>query len=159
TPATASARSGRSRTSRTRSAAIRTCRSRGNLAARVTGGRCPFSHTGPASVCCQETAMRTIGKSQFMWSRRASHGAGAAILVRFAVAACNEKPAPPPPPPPEVYVADVVQRDVPEFLELVGQTAGFQDVDIRARVEGFLETVNFQEGTFVRKGALLYQID
>jgi membrane fusion protein (multidrug efflux system) len=58
-----------------------------------------------------------------------------------------------------VFVTNVVQRDVPEYLELVGQTQGFQDVDIRARVEGFLESVNFQEGSFVRKGALLYQID
>ena len=42
---------------------------------------------------------------------------------------------------------------------LVGQTAGSQDVEIRARVEGFLETMNFQEGTPVRQGALLYTID
>jgi membrane fusion protein (multidrug efflux system) len=63
------------------------------------------------------------------------------------------------PPPPEVYVAPVVQQDVPVYLDLVGQTQGFQDVDIRARVEGFLETVNFREGSFVRKGDLLYQID
>ena len=46
-----------------------------------------------------------------------------------------------------------------EYLELVGQTQGFQDVEIRARVEGFLETVNFREGSFVRKGDLLYTID
>jgi len=103
--------------------------------------------------------MWTTGKSQVIRSRRPGRGTGAAILISLAVAACNEKPAPPPPPPPEVYVTDVVQRDVPEYLELVGQTQGFQDVDIRARVEGFLESVNFQEGTFVRKGALLYQID
>jgi len=103
--------------------------------------------------------MSTTGKAQFIRNRRASRGACAAILTSLTVVACSEKPAPPPPVPPEVYVTDVVQRDVPEFLELVGQTAGFQDVDIRARVEGFLETVNFQEGTFVRKGALLYQID
>lgn len=82
----------------------------------------------------------------------------AAILGLLAVGC--EKPAPPPPPaPPEVYVADVVQRDVPEYLDLVGQTQGFQDVEIRARVEGFLETMKFQEGTFVRKGDLLYEID
>ena len=62
-------------------------------------------------------------------------------------------------PPTEVYVTDVVQRDVPVYLELVGQTQGFQDVEIRARVEGFLETVNFREGTLVRKGDLLYEID
>lgn len=45
------------------------------------------------------------------------------------------------------------------YLELVGQAAGFQDVDIRARVDGFLETVNFREGTLVRQGDLLYEID
>jgi membrane fusion protein (multidrug efflux system) len=73
--------------------------------------------------------------------------------------ACENKPPPAPPPPPEVYVSDVVQRDVPEYLDLVGQAQGYQDVDIRARVEGFLESVNFQEGSFVKKGALLYQID
>jgi membrane fusion protein, multidrug efflux system len=82
----------------------------------------------------------------------------AATAVTIATAACK-KPAPPAPPPAEVYVAPVVQRDVPVYLELVGQTHGYQDVDIRARVEGFLETVNFQEGALVHKGDLLYQID
>jgi membrane fusion protein, multidrug efflux system len=90
---------------------------------------------------------------------RAGLATGLTVLAGIGAAGCNEKPAPPPPPPPEVYVANVVQRDVPEFLDLVGQTQGMQDVDIRARVEGFLESVNFQEGSFVRKGALLYQID
>jgi len=60
---------------------------------------------------------------------------------------------------PEVYVADVVQRDVPVYMELVGQTKGSQDVEIRARVEGYLDSVNFTEGTYVTKGTLLYQID
>ena len=70
-----------------------------------------------------------------------------------------EKPPAPPPPPTEVFVAEVIQKDVPSYLEVVGQTYGFQDVDIRARVEGFLESVNFREGSFVQKGALLYEID
>ncbi len=60
---------------------------------------------------------------------------------------------------PEVYVAEVVQEDVPIYMEIVGQTRGSQDVDIRARVEGFLDTINFTEGVFVHKGDLLYQID
>jgi membrane fusion protein (multidrug efflux system) len=60
---------------------------------------------------------------------------------------------------PEVYVAATVQRDVPVHMEVVGQTLGSQDVEIRARVEGFLETVAFVEGSFVHKGDLLYQID
>ena len=65
------------------------------------------------------------------------------VIVAGMSAAC-EKPAPVVTPPTEVYVTDVVQRDVPVYLELVGQTQGFQDVDIRARVEGFLERVNFR---------------
>jgi len=88
--------------------------------------------------------------------RRAMFGAG--VLAIAASVAC-ETPAPPAPPTPEVYVAPVEQKDVPVYLELVGQTAGFQDVEIRARVEGFLETVNFQEGSFVKSGDLLYTID
>jgi membrane fusion protein (multidrug efflux system) len=79
--------------------------------------------------------------------------------LAMAGAACRSEPEAAPPPPPEVYVADVIQRDVPVYLELVGQAEGFQDVDIRARVEGFLERVNFTEGTFVRQGAPLYEID
>jgi membrane fusion protein (multidrug efflux system) len=85
-------------------------------------------------------------------------------LVALAAAAatalaCEKAPPAAAPPPPEVYVTQVVQKDVPVYLELVGQTAGFQDVEIRARVEGFLDSVNFREGSLVRAGALLYQID
>jgi len=86
-------------------------------------------------------------------------GAIALGAVAIVTAACGEKPAPPPPPPTEVYTADVVQRDVPVYIDLVGQTVGYQDVEIRARVEGFLESVNFKEGAYVRKGDLLYEID
>ena len=81
--------------------------------------------------------------------------AGAGLLA----GACGEKPAPPPPPPPEVLVTSVVRRDVPVPMELVGQTRGFQDVEIRARVEGFLDVVGFNEGTLVHKGEVLYRID
>jgi membrane fusion protein (multidrug efflux system) len=73
-------------------------------------------------------------------------------------AACSKKEAPPPPPP-EVRVADVVQKDVPIYIELVGATLGSEDVEIRARVEGYLVSMHFTEGTFVRKGQLLYKID
>src|SRR6478735_4446612 len=73
--------------------------------------------------------------------------------------ACADKPVPPPPPPPEVLVAPVVRRDVPIPMELVGQTRGFQDVEIRARVEGFLDVVGFNEGSLVHKGQVLYRID
>jgi membrane fusion protein (multidrug efflux system) len=74
-------------------------------------------------------------------------------------AACSEKEAPPPPAPPDVQVAEVVQKDVPIYIELVGATLGAEDVEIRARVEGYLVSMNFTEGTFVKKGQLLYKID
>jgi membrane fusion protein (multidrug efflux system) len=86
----------------------------------------------------------------------------AALIVALAGAstglACTEEVTVAPPPI-EVYVADVAVQDVPVYLDLVGQTAGFQDVEIRARVEGFLEKVNFREGSFVKAGASLYEID
>ena len=82
----------------------------------------------------------------------------AAIAAISTGLACTEEVTVAPPPI-EVYVADVAVQDVPVYLELVGQTAGFQDVEIRARVEGFLETVNFREGSFVKAGAPLYEID
>jgi membrane fusion protein (multidrug efflux system) len=74
-------------------------------------------------------------------------------------AACSKKEAPPPPAPPDVQVAEVVQKDVPIYIELVGATLGAEDVEIRARVEGYLVSMNFTEGTFVKKGQLLYKID
>jgi membrane fusion protein (multidrug efflux system) len=58
-----------------------------------------------------------------------------------------------------VGVVVVQRQDVPLTLDMVGTTMGMQDVPIRARVEGFLETMNFQEGRFVSKGDLLYTID
>lgn len=44
-------------------------------------------------------------------------------------------------------------------MENIGETIGATDVEIRARVQGFLESVNFEEGSFVSKGQLLYTID
>ena len=80
-------------------------------------------------------------------------------VVLVTASACSKEAPPAAPPPPEVMVTEPIQRDVPVYMELVGQAVGFQDVEIRARVEGFLETVAFTEGTLVRKGQLLYEID
>ena len=76
----------------------------------------------------------------------------------MATIACSKKEAPPPAPP-EVGVAEVAQKDVPIYMELVGATLGSEDVEIRARVEGYLVSMSFTEGTSVRKGQLLYKID
>jgi len=59
----------------------------------------------------------------------------------------------------KVLVAMSEQRDVPLSIDMVGSTLGTKDVPIRARVEGFLESMDFMEGTFVTEGDLLYTID
>ena len=79
-------------------------------------------------------------------------------LLATATAACGKKEAPAPPPP-DVKVATVLQKDVPIYVEAIGQTRGSTEIEVRARVEGFLETVDFKEGNPVRKGQLLYTID
>jgi membrane fusion protein (multidrug efflux system) len=62
-------------------------------------------------------------------------------------------------PPLTVLVTEAERRDVPLYIEHVGSTRGNQDVPIRARVDGFLESMDFQEGGFVSQGDLLYTID
>jgi membrane fusion protein (multidrug efflux system) len=62
-------------------------------------------------------------------------------------------------PPLEVRVFETEARDIPLFLDMVGQTLGSVDIPIRARVDGVLEEMHFREGRPVRKGQLLYVID
>ncbi len=79
-------------------------------------------------------------------------------LCLLSLAGC-EPAAPPAPPPLEIKVVEAVQRDVDITLDLVGQTRGSVDIPIRARVQGFLESIEFEEGRPVEKGQLLYTID
>src|SRR3974390_355964 len=81
------------------------------------------------------------------------------IATALVCAGCEKEAPPPPPPPPEVAVGAVVQQDVPIYMELVGQTSGKEDIEIRARVEGYIERVAYTEGSVVRKGDLMYVID
>jgi len=62
-------------------------------------------------------------------------------------------------PPPLVTVALVTEQDVNPPMEYVGHVEAIQSVDLRARVEGFLEKVNFREGSDVQAGELLYVIE
>ncbi len=62
-------------------------------------------------------------------------------------------------PPPPVKVVRVQTRDLPLYREFVGQTRGRQDVEVRARVQGYLQTINFKQGGDVKAGDLLFTID
>jgi RND family efflux transporter MFP subunit len=64
-----------------------------------------------------------------------------------------------PPPPPNVTVAQPVEQPVTEFLEFTGRTDAFETVEVRARVQGFLEKTHFEDGAPVEAGDLLYTIE
>jgi membrane fusion protein (multidrug efflux system) len=78
-----------------------------------------------------------------------------AVIVSF-VACSDEKPEFQPPEV-EVYVTN--EKDVPIYENFVGTVAGQKDIEIRARVTGFLEGIHFKEGSVVKKGQLLYTIE
>jgi membrane fusion protein (multidrug efflux system) len=81
-----------------------------------------------------------------------------AIAVAFA--ACKkEAQSTAPDAPPEVQVVQVTQQDLPVYAEWIGTTDGFINATIQARVTGYLLKRTFDEGTFVKKGALLFEID
>lgn len=82
------------------------------------------------------------------------------LLLLLLIAACAKKQPPPaPPPPPIVVVASAATRDVPVFVETVAQTVAEDTVEIRARVAGVLQTMQFEEGKPVKKGTVLFTID
>jgi membrane fusion protein (multidrug efflux system) len=78
------------------------------------------------------------------------------------LAACDEKSdaqTAAPPPPPAVGVVEVTPRDVQRAFEFVGRVVAINKVDLRARVEGFLEKRHFTEGSAVKAGDLLFSIE
>ncbi len=89
------------------------------------------------------------------------HGPWPMLLggLLLATAGCGREPAPRPMGPPAVTVATPVVRDITEYYYYTGTLAAVQNVDIRARVQGFLESIDFEPSTDVEKGALLFQIE
>jgi len=82
-----------------------------------------------------------------------------AILGALIIAGRSNKPAQAAPRPPDVEVIRVEQKDVPVYSEWIGTTDGMVNADIKAQVTGYLLRQNYQEGSFVRKGQLLFEID
>jgi len=64
-----------------------------------------------------------------------------------------------PPPPPKVDVGLPMQKTITRFLDATGNTAPIKTVDLVARVQGFLQSIDYQDGTFVKEGATLFTIE
>jgi membrane fusion protein (multidrug efflux system) len=82
---------------------------------------------------------------------------GAFLFV--SLVGCAKKEEAPKPGPPEVQVTEAVQQDVPLYQEWVAQLNGPINADITPKVQGYLLTQNYQNGFFVKKGQLMFEID
>lgn len=101
----------------------------------------------------------TLGPDWRRWMSPRRRG-GVTVLVLTATIFFGCKPSEPPPPPLlGIPVVEVIERDQPIEMEMVGQTSGSFDIPIRARVEGVLLGMNFTEGRSVIEGQILYEID
>jgi membrane fusion protein, multidrug efflux system len=81
-----------------------------------------------------------------------------AAVAAFAVCGCKKAP-PPPPPPPIVQVMDITTTNAPSSVEFIGQLDSPQNVEVRARVEAFVDKMLFTEGTEVKEGDPLFKLD
>jgi RND family efflux transporter MFP subunit len=77
----------------------------------------------------------------------------------FVVLAACEQNSFVPPPPPKVDVGVPLQRTITRYLEATGNTAPIKSVDLVARVQGFLQAINYQDGSFVKQGTTLFTIE
>ena len=80
-------------------------------------------------------------------------------LLAFSFLGCDKKEAVAPAGPPEVLVAEVAQQNVPVYGEWVSQLNGPVNAEITPKVQGYLLKQNYQNGFFVKKGELLFELD
>src|SRR2546430_4073457 len=90
--------------------------------------------------------------------KRVAH-IGALLVCALSLLDCSRKPAQVAPIAPEVLVTSVTPQDVPRVLERVATLDGFINANINAQVQGYLISRDYKEGSVVKKGDLLFQID
>ena len=82
----------------------------------------------------------------------------ASLLALAALGACTQENAFVAPPPPKVVVAKPLQKPSVQYVRATGNTAALKSVALEARVQGYLEEINYQDGAQVKQGALLFEI-
>lgn len=107
----------------------------------------------------QMTSATPAHPAQFDHAWRYVGRALAATAAMIALAGCEDKNTFVAPPPPKVDVATPVQRPVTRYVEATGNSAPIKSVDLVARVQGFLQTIDYTDGTFVKQGTQLFTIE
>src|SRR3569832_883709 len=102
-----------------------------------------MTRANPASLAHRNGEWRQIGRAL------------TALATMAVLAGCEDKNTFVAPPPPKVDVATPVQRAVTRYVEATGNTAPVKNVDLVARVQGFLQSLVFSVGSFVLLGFLL----
>ncbi len=80
------------------------------------------------------------------------------VPAMLSLTACGEQNTYVAPPPPKVVVAQPLQQPVTRYIELTGNTQAINIIDLEARVQGFLEKINYVDGDLVKKGTVLFEI-
>jgi RND family efflux transporter MFP subunit len=117
----------------------------------MTTRRLPIMTLHPQTGRKPEKGPRCFGGSAVCWA-----------VLAAAMAITNtscKKAAPAAPPPPVVQVMEVTPTNVPMSTEFIGQLDSPQNIEVRARVEAFVEAMPFAEGTEVKQGELLFKLD
>lgn len=81
------------------------------------------------------------------------------IMLPFIITACNSTAQPRTPAPPTVEVSAPVQQEIVQYDEFTGRFNAINHVEVRARVDGYLQDIRFKDGEMVQKGDLLFVID
>ena len=82
-----------------------------------------------------------------------------ATIAALALAGCGSRNTFVPPPPPKVVVAQPLQEAVTLYIELTGNTAAYRTANLVARVQGYLESIDYKDGAAVTKGTQLFSIE
>ena len=109
---------------------------------------------GHSSACIKPDEGKMNGRAR----RHAVYPVTFAVFAFAALTGCEQNSFVPPPPP-KVDVGVPVQRAVTRYLEATGNTAPINTVDLVARVQGVLQSINYKDGEFVKAGTTLFTIE
>ncbi|MBR0692021.1 efflux RND transporter periplasmic adaptor subunit [Bradyrhizobium lablabi] len=106
------------------------------------------ARSSACSTLCNIVGLRTTARQRIVF----------AAFAFVSLSACEQNSFVPPPPP-KVDVALPVQRAVTRYLDATGNTAPIKSVDLVARVQGFLQSIDYRDGTVVKEGTTLFTIE